>query len=100
MAFKKYKNTAILNDEKVIQKDEKIDFPVKASTNIIYDNGETYATKHNLIRKAQVLELPDSDWLTGNSSVVGLTGLYSQYGDRVKSITIIKGRNTVIEIFK
>ena len=72
MAFKKYKNTAILNDEKVIQK--------------TYDN--------IVQKKAQVLELPNSDYINTGLNLADLRGY------NLKSISIVKGKNTVIEIFK
>lgn len=61
--IKKAKNTAILNDEKVIQ-------------------------------KAQVLEIPNSDYIN-----IGLN-LEAIRKYKLKSITIVKGKNTVIEIIK
>ena len=61
--IKKAKNTAILTDEKVMQ-------------------------------KAQVLEIPDSDYINGDLDIKEL-GKYN-----LKSITICKGRNTVVEIIK
>jgi hypothetical protein len=61
--IKKAKNTAILNDEKVIQ-------------------------------KAQVLEIPNSDYINTGLNLAEIR----KYN--LKSITIIKGRNTVVEIFK
>jgi len=67
MAVKKAKNTAILNDDKVVQK---------------------------IVQKAQVLELPNSDYINTGLNLSGIRGY------NLKSITIIKGRNTVIEIFK
>jgi hypothetical protein len=69
MAFKKAKNTAILNDEKVVQKDVQV-------------------------RKAQVLELPNSDYINTGLNLAELRGY------NLKSISIVKGRNTVIEIFR
>lgn len=71
MAIKKAKNTAILNDEKVIQKDVQ----------------ET-------VRKAQVLELPNSDYINTGLNLADLRHY------NLKSISIVKGRNTVIEIFR
>jgi hypothetical protein len=65
--IKKAKNTAILNDDIVIQ-------------------------------KAQVLEIPDSDYINTNSLITGTVDLISKY--KLKSITITKGRNTVVEIIK
>jgi hypothetical protein len=61
--IKKAKNTAILNDDIVIQ-------------------------------KSQVLEIPDSDYINGDMDIKEL-GKYN-----LKSVTITKGRNTVVEIIK
>ena len=61
--IKKAKNTAILNDEKVVQ-------------------------------KAQVLEIPNSDYINTGLNLSEIR----KYN--LKSITIIKGRNTVVEIIK
>ena len=61
--LKKAKNTAILNDEKVVQ-------------------------------KAQVLEIPNSDYINTGLNLAEIR----KYN--LKSITIIKGRNTVVEIIK
>jgi hypothetical protein len=76
MAFKKAKNTAILNDEKVTQKGE--------------DFNQNFF--HN--PKAQVLELPNSDYINTGLNLTDLRGY------NLKSISIVKGRNTVIEIFR
>jgi hypothetical protein len=73
--IKKAKNTAILNDEKVTQKD------VQESV-------------QETVRKAQVLELPNSDYINTGLNLADLRGY------NLKSISIVKGRNTVIEIFK
>ncbi|MDD5510911.1 MAG: hypothetical protein PHI12_08875 [Dehalococcoidales bacterium] len=73
MAVKKAKNTAILNADKVIQKTDD---------------------------RPQVLEIPDSDWINKNSVISGSVDVLSKYGDRIKSVTIYKGRNTVIEILR
>jgi hypothetical protein len=61
--IKKAKNTAILNDEKVVQ-------------------------------KAQVLEIPNSDYINTGLNLAEIRNY------NLKSITIIKGRNTVVEIIK
>ena len=92
--IKKAKNTAILNDEKVVQKGERIDYPVNASTGIVSADGETYPTKHNLIQKSQVLEIPNSDYINTGLNLEAIR----KYN--LKSITIIKGRKTVVEIIK
>ena len=63
LMIKKAKNTAILNDEKVVQ-------------------------------KAQVLEIPNSDYINTGLNLSEIR----KYN--LKSITIIKGRNTVIEIIR
>ena len=68
MAYKKYKNTAILNDDNVIQKD--------------------------VPKTTQVLELPNSDYINNGLNLPEIRGY------NLKSVTIVKGRNTVIEIFK
>jgi hypothetical protein len=83
MAYKNYKTTAILNSEKVAIKDEyDIDDPKYPRI------GEP------LHKNVQVLELPNSDYIN--------TGL--NFSDlrkyNLKSVTIVKGRNTIIEIFK
>ena len=61
--IKKAKNTAILTDEKVMQ-------------------------------KAQVLEIPNSDYINTGLNLSEIR----KYN--LKSITIVKGRNTVVEIIK
>jgi hypothetical protein len=65
--IKKAKNTAILNDD------------VKP------------------VHKAQVLEIPNSDYINSGYTKLNIEEL-GKYN--LKSITIIKGRNTVVEIIK
>jgi hypothetical protein len=65
LMIKKVKNTAILNDD------------VKP------------------VHKAQVLEIPNSDYINAGKLNIEELGKYN-----LKSITIVKGRNTVVEIIK
>lgn len=47
-----------------------------------------------VITKSQVLEIPNSDFINGNLDIKEL-GKYN-----LKSISIVKGKNTVIEIIR
>ena len=71
--IKKAKNTAILNDDNVVQK---------------FDPNVT------IYPKSQVLEIPNSDYINTGLNLEAIR----KY--KLKSITIIKGRNTVVEIIK
>jgi len=71
--IKKAKNTAILNDDNVVQK---------------FDPNVT------IYPKSQVLEIPNSDYINTGLNLSEIR----KYN--LKSITIIKGRNTVVEIIK
>jgi hypothetical protein len=71
--IKKTKNTAILNDDIVVQK---------------FDPNVT------IYPKSQVLEIPNSDYINTGLNLEAIR----KYN--LKSITIIKGRNTVVEIIK
>ena len=77
--IKKAKNTAILTDEKVIQK---------------VDIGAARTGVVDTIQKAQVLEIPNSDYINTGLNLAEIRNY------NLKSITIVKGRNTVIEIIK
>ena len=67
--IKKAKNTAILTDDKVVQ-------------------------KHPGSGRTQVLEIPNSDYINTGLNLAEIRNY------NLKSITIIKGRNTVVEIIK
>jgi hypothetical protein len=71
--IKKAKNTAILTDDDVVQK---------------FDPNVT------IYPKSQVLEIPNSDYINTGLNLEAIR----KYN--LKSITIIKGRNTVVEIIK
>ena len=77
--IKKAKNTAILNDDTVVQK---------------VDIGTARTGVVDTIQKAQVLEIPNSDYINTGLNLSEIR----KYN--LKSITIIKGRNTVVEIIK
>ena len=79
LMIKKAKNTAILNDDKVVQK---------------VDIGAARTGVVDTIQKAQVLEIPNSDYINTGLNLSEIR----KYN--LKSITIIKGRNTVVEIIK
>ena len=78
--IKKAKNTAILNDEGLVQKDNYIPGPHKLQP-----------------MPTQVLEIPNSDYINAGCTKLNIEEL-GKYN--LKSITIIKGRNTVVEIIK
>jgi len=77
--IKKAKNTAILNDDTVVQK---------------VDIGTARTGVVDTIQKAQVLEIPNSDYINTGLNLSEIR----KYN--LKSITIVKGRNTVVEIIK
>ena len=49
------------------------------------------------VQKAQVLEIPDSDYISAGCTKLNIASL-SKYN--LKSITIVKGKNTMVEIIK
>jgi hypothetical protein len=51
-------------------------------------------TSEKVVQKAQVLELPNSDFINGDLNISDL----KKYN--LKAVTIVKGRNTVIEILR
>jgi hypothetical protein len=87
--IKKAKNTAILNDAKVIQKADDT-YPRYTE----FTPADPVWAESKITARPQVLELTDSDYINGNLNINEL----SKYN--LKSITIVKGRNTVIEIIK
>ena len=77
--IKKAKNTAILNDDNVVQK---------------VDIGAARTGVVDTIQRSQVLEIPNSDYINTGLNLSEIR----KYN--LKSITIVKGRNTVVEIIK
>ena len=73
--IKKSKNTAILNDEDIEQKSVEIRVVPQ-------------------VKSTQVLEVPNSDYIESGTIPPEL----KKYN--LKSINIVRGRNSVIEIFK
>ncbi len=92
--IKKAKNTAI-KVENVIQKGEDagpmhpIDKPYTEFTPC-----DPVWAESKITARAQVLELPNSDYINTGLNLAELRGY------NLKSISIVKGRNTVIEIFR